>query len=264
MQSNEGEVPVAPHQAAPRWLQSPRENPPALASVSRKGKIRFANDLRGAAFGFPRVLAGDVILSSRPPAVSSGNMASRDNPRGDRNQEQSPSRDPRVAEFVTLLAVWQRRIFLYALSLLHDATNAEEVLQETNLTLWQKIDQYQPGTNFGHWAYRVAYYEVLKFRDKSARDRLLFSNECIELLAVEAVNSLEQADARRDAMVNCLGRMQPKHRELLVSRYQPGATTRSVAEALGRSVEGARQSLRKLRSKLLACIQRTLAAEERP
>lgn len=192
-------------------------------------------------------------------------MPSRDHPPSDAGLATGTSRDPQVAEFVKLMAIWQRRIFLYVLSLLHNPTNAEEVLQETNLALWQKYDQFQPGTSFGRWAYRVAYYEVLKFREKSARDKQhLFSNQCIELLAVEAERSLDEADARRDALANCLGKMQPQHRDLLVGRYQPGATTRTLAEALGRSVEGVRQSLRLLRSKLLACIQRTLAAEERP
>jgi RNA polymerase sigma-70 factor (ECF subfamily) len=192
-------------------------------------------------------------------------MGSRDIPPDDRTKAGFATRDPQVDEFVSLMAVWQRRIFLYVLSLLQNATNAEEVLQETNLALWQKYDQYQPGTSFGSWAYRVAYYEVLKFREKSGRNKQqLLSNECLELLAVEAERVLDEADARREALDNCLKKMQPKHRELLVQRYQPGATTRSVAEALGRSVDGMRQSLRQLRSKLLACIQRTLAAEERP
>jgi RNA polymerase sigma-70 factor (ECF subfamily) len=171
---------------------------------------------------------------------------------------------PRAERFVRLLATCQRRVFLYALGLVHNAADAEEILQETNLVLWRKFDQYQPGTDFARWACRIAHFEVLKFRERRAREQRLFSSEFIEALAVESEESLDELGARREALGRCLSKLRNSDRQLVLRRYREHATTRSVAKALGRSVQGTRKSLHRIRMALLACIERTLAAEEHP
>ncbi len=172
--------------------------------------------------------------------------------------------NPEVERFTQLLATCQRRVFLYALGLVHNAQDAEEVLQEANLVLWQKFRQYQPGTDFCRWAYRIAYYEVLKLRERKSREERFFSQEFIEALAAESERAMDELDARRDALNECLGKLSSNDRQLVRQRYQLGATTRSVAEALGRSVQGTRKALHRIRARLLSCIQRTLAAREHP
>ncbi|MFN7134755.1 MAG: guanylate kinase, partial [Myxococcales bacterium] len=52
-------------------------------------------------------------------------------------------------------------------------TDSEEVIQETNLVLWREFDRFQEGTNFAAWACRVALNQVLAWRKKRQRDRLL-------------------------------------------------------------------------------------------
>lgn len=169
---------------------------------------------------------------------------------------------PKVERFAQLLATCQRRVFLYALGLVHNSADAEEILQETNLVLWRKFDQYEPGTEFARWACRIAYYEVLKFREKRARGERIFTSDFIETLATESERSMDLLDARRDALVRCLEKLRKSDRQLILRRYQERATTRTVAEALGRSVQGTRRALHRIRMALLACVERTLAAEE--
>ena len=168
-----------------------------------------------------------------------------------------------MERFAQLLARCQRRVFLYALGLVHHAADAEEILQETNLVLWRKFDQYQAGTDFGRWACRIAHYEVLKFREKAARRARLFSGPFIDSLAAEAEKSMDLLDARRKALTCCLGKLTRRDRQLVTLRYQQGATTRNVAEALERSVQGTRKALHRIRAALLTCIERTLAVEQR-
>jgi RNA polymerase sigma-70 factor (ECF subfamily) len=180
------------------------------------------------------------------------------------DEPRDPTGGPKVERFAQLLAKCQRRVFLYALGLVHNAADAEEILQQTNLVLWRKFDQYEPGTEFARWACRIAYYEVLKFRERRARGARLFSSEFVETLAVESESSMDLWDARREALVRCLKKLTESDRQLVLRRYQENATTRTVAEALGRSIQGARKSLHRIRMALLACIERTLAAEEHP
>lgn len=174
-----------------------------------------------------------------------------------------PGVDPaKVERFAQLLAKCQRRVFLYALALVHRAADAEEILQETNLVLWRKFDEYQPGTSFERWACRIAYLEVMKFRQRQSRTERLFSDAFIEALAAEVDPGDPALDARRSALAECLKKLRERDRALVLARYRAGATTRSVAEVLGRSIQGTRRSLHRIRMTLLACIERTLAAQE--
>lgn len=160
--------------------------------------------------------------------------------------------------FAELLASCQRPVFLYAMSLLHNAADAEEALQETQVVLWQKFDRYQPGTDFVRFACGVARNEAMKIRAKRPREKLLLNDGFLEMLAAE---SQKAPEARHQALQHCLGKLGHTDRDLVLRRYHRGATTRSVAEALGRSVQGTRKALHRIREALSACVRRTLSRE---
>jgi len=196
-------------------------------------------------------------------------------PNGDSHPEQTDSGErggterPRAAasvdaaDFASLLATAERPVFLYAMSLLRRLDDAEEVLQRTRVVLWQKFSQFERGTDFTRWAYEVARLEAKKIRGKRQREEP-FSAEFLEMLACEGKRSQDILEARRQALKACLGKLRAKDRDLVLLRYQRGATAESVAKALDRSPEGTRSSLRRLRQSLADCVRRTLAKEEHP
>ena len=51
------------------------------------------------------------------------------------------------AEFIKEFTRHQRPVFLFILSQISNPTEAEEILQETNLVIWNKFEQFEPGTN---------------------------------------------------------------------------------------------------------------------
>ena len=172
------------------------------------------------------------------------------------------NREREVERFARLLARCQRRIFVYAMSLLHDPNDAEDVLQETNLVLWKKFNEYERGTDFARWACRVAYFEVLKVYRKKGQSERLFSDKFIETLAAGCERTMCHWDDRKEALRDCVGKLPVHDRDLVRSRYEPGATTRSVAETAQRSVQGTRKSLLRIRNALLECIRRTLVSRD--
>lgn len=54
-------------------------------------------------------------------------------------------RDERI---VQLIGGCQRSLFVYLTGLLCSRDLADDVLQETNLVIWRKREQYRMGTNF--------------------------------------------------------------------------------------------------------------------
>lgn len=167
-------------------------------------------------------------------------------------------------EFVQEFTRSQRRLYLYILSQVGRPSDAEEILQETNLIVWRKAGQFELGTNFFAWSSRIAMYEVLKFRERRGREKLRFSPEFVETIAAEAAEAGDYWENRRAALAVCLGKLRPKDRELIEQRYAEGENGIRVAEQMGRPINSVYQSLGRIRRALIECVNRQLAAMSNP
>jgi RNA polymerase sigma-70 factor, ECF subfamily len=157
----------------------------------------------------------------------------------------------------------QRRVYLYIRALVANAADVDEIWAETNLVLWQRFDDFQPGTNFLAWAQRIAYNKILNYRTRQ-RQPLQFSDEFLERLSITAGRVSERDRVYLDAMNLCVEKLPPSERELIQLRYGTGATCQNVAETIGRSVQSVYKSLTRIRAQLLGCVRREMAKEDRP
>lgn len=159
----------------------------------------------------------------------------------------------------------ERRLRAYILTLLPNRADADDVLQETSMTMWDKFDSAAPPAEFLAWARRVAYHKVLDFYKKSHRTQARLSQIFLTRLAETAAGQADalQLDDRREALAGCIEKLPPQDRELLTRRFADGATTQSASEQLGRSVDAVYKALAKLRENLFRCVETTLAREGR-
>ena len=130
----------------------------------------------------------------------------------------------------------ERRVFTYILTLLPNVADAQDVLQETSIVLWRKFAEYRPGSDFTAWAFRVAQNMVRNYRAKQRRCRVKFDERLLAAVAGDVESMREELDFARSATVDCVDELPPADRDLLRRRYETGATIKSVAEAVGRSV----------------------------
>lgn len=154
----------------------------------------------------------------------------------------------------------QRRIFAFILTLVPNRTDAEEILQETNLIIWRKRDQFESGTNFLHWANRVAYLEAIAYSRRQRRHWLWFDSELSESLAELASEMSESLDVRIDLLQGCMKMLPEKDRRLIEERYLNDSPVKSVAEVLGRSIDAIYKALARIRITLHSCIEKKLKA----
>jgi RNA polymerase sigma-70 factor, ECF subfamily len=162
--------------------------------------------------------------------------------------------------FVQLFSRNQRRIYLHILKQVGSPNDAEEILQETNVVIWNKFHRFELGTNFVAWSFQIANFEVLKYRDKKRSNRLVFSGELLEVIAQESEEQEDDLDLRRAALQECLRSLRAADRELIQQRYQPGNTGEGVARQLDRPINSVYQSIGRIRKTLFECINRRLAA----
>lgn len=170
----------------------------------------------------------------------------------------------REEEFLRLFACAQRRIHAYILALVFDVNTAADLLQEVNIVLWRKFDQYESGTNFFAWAREIARLSVLRYRQASAGRIATLDPELLEQLADRFADAtpLGVDDQRREALESCLKKLKDADRDLILARYLPGATVIKIAERNQRTVNSVSQSLRRIRRLLAECVARSIRAEE--
>ena len=159
----------------------------------------------------------------------------------------------------------ERRIFAYILTLLPHRADAEDLLQQVSLIMWEKFDAQAPPEDFAAWGCRIAYFKIRDYRRTLRRSRVIFSDTMLDRVAQSlADRALElRLDERHEAMVRCLEKLHRRDRVLLSERFKEGATARSAAECVGMSVDAFYKALARLRRLLDDCVTRTLASEGR-
>ncbi|TWU03140.1 sigma-70 family RNA polymerase sigma factor [Neorhodopirellula pilleata] len=172
-----------------------------------------------------------------------------------------PSKSERLVE---LLSQHHDSLYRYIFSLVGNAHDARDVLQETSFALYEKWDQFDSSRPFLPWAYKFAYIHVLKWRAARAKHCPTLDADVIELLAVERQQEESQLAARLDVLENCLSQLPDKDRELVQDRYFRGITPDELVDHRRTSRRTLFRELQRVRHLLMACIERKLQQDPEP
>jgi RNA polymerase sigma-70 factor (ECF subfamily) len=166
---------------------------------------------------------------------------------------------------VQLITGCQQRLNAYILTMLPRSSAADDILQETNLVMWQKIDTYQPGTNFNAWAYKIAYFQTLAYMKKMKRQSWLqFDTELLDLLAAEAEVECDGYDDESIVLRQCIEKLSDSDKQFVKKRYYDEMPLKQIAENVGRSVGALKQVMFRIRGTLKVCIQTNIGLEGAP
>jgi len=173
-----------------------------------------------------------------------------------------PAKKLRPAEqttrFMELFLKHQRRIYGFILTLVPDRADADDLLQETCAFLWERFEEFEPGTNFGAWALSVARLKVLKSIEQKRYRPTPLADDLMTRIADEATRYADDADDRLDALRQCLDKLPPNDRELIRLRYNDEWRVEDVAVSIGRSASAVYKSLHRIHNLLLLCIEQAM------
>ena len=164
------------------------------------------------------------------------------------------------SEFVLELTQAQPLLFGFLFKRLANSEQAKEVLQQTNLVLCRKADDFELGTNFKAWAMTVAHYQALSYRRTQARDRLVFTDEVAFLMDEEGDQIF--LTERLVHLRHCYQSLSEDNRNLLSRRYDQSDSIQHIATELSRTVGAVKVKLHRLRRKLMHCIENRLQKEK--
>lgn len=174
-------------------------------------------------------------------------------------QEPSQVRKPEdEGAFAWELTRAQGDLFVYLSALTGSAEAARDVLQDTNLTLCREAGRYDLSRPFLPWARSVAYYQVLNWRKRQLRERLVFDDALLEDVAAALEREPSVPHAQLDALEGCLKKLPERMRALFESRYTEGLSVNELAASSGRAPNAVAASLYRIRQVLSACVEETL------
>jgi RNA polymerase sigma-70 factor (ECF subfamily) len=165
-----------------------------------------------------------------------------------------------TAAYRLVVRAYQHEIWRVAAYALGTRLETEDLAQQAFVVAYQRIDRFERGRDFGAWLRGIARNLVRDQVRKKAREDQRMRRY---LAYLEASVPKDDADAReaemRRALAACREELPDAAREALALRYDEGHDFSRVAEAIGRTVAGARQLLQRTRLQLRQCIEGRLA-----
>jgi len=155
----------------------------------------------------------------------------------------------------------QQGLFAFILTMVHNVSDADDVLQETNMVLWRKREEFIDGSNFWPWACRFARFQVLAFKKKHRHDQLQFDGDLVAQLAAESGELVATIEVRQQALEKCLEGLGDYKRKLIRLRYGSDQSATEVSGKMGLTRGAMYDALYRIRLSLARCVEHTLSAE---
>lgn len=162
--------------------------------------------------------------------------------------------------FATLVKQYERNIYRLALNFVRDPSEAEDVLQETFLRAYLKLEQFNGDSRFYTWLVRIAVNIALMELRGRRPQKFVSLDDPMETNENEIPREVENwtesperiyvNEELRQILQNGLSALQPSFRAVVHLRDIEGYTTEEAAALLNLSVAATKSRLMRARLKL--------------
>lgn len=157
-----------------------------------------------------------------------------------------------------MLASVYAEAYAAALVIVGNRTDADDVIQEVCVVLWQKFDEFEPGTNFRKWACSIAFHVAKNFVRKQRRRAFGLSDYALSRIEQVRSGAAELFELREDLLRDCVAKLSEQDRKFLDECYSSSRSIAAIARSQRTRVDTVYTRLKRLRRKLTDCIHRTL------
>jgi len=169
--------------------------------------------------------------------------------------------------FEWIVRKYQKRIYFAVLKMVMNHDDANDVLQDTFIKAYTKLDTYDTDYPFYPWLYRIAINTALNHQKKKTRDRLLSlevsDDNHHEVLTKPPDQMTEmEGDELAVKLKEALGKLPPEQRLVFSLRVQEGFSYQEISDYLEISMGTVMSRLSRAREKLRALLQNYLETKD--
>jgi RNA polymerase sigma-70 factor (ECF subfamily) len=146
----------------------------------------------------------------------------------------------------------------FAWSLSHNASDADDLVQEALIKAWSHRDKFEPGTNLRAWLFTIlrnTYYTAVVRRRREVRD------ETGKYAATLSSAASQEWGMAVHAMQEALMQLPTEHREALILIGAAGLTYEEAAEICGCALGTIKSRVNRARARLLKIMDADQASD---
>jgi len=157
--------------------------------------------------------------------------------------------------FLSLFLRSEREVFRYVAALVPNVTDAEDIVQQTAISLWEKFAAYDPRQPFTPWACRFALNKTRQWIERRQRWQALLDHGLGEELEQRRQEMLPDFEMRLKHLEGCLGKLPEEQRSLVEGYYYERTSVEKLAQRFGRSEAATYKMLQRIRHALQVCVE---------
>ncbi len=174
------------------------------------------------------------------------------------NENPPASKSASQQDFLRVFLANEREILRYVVALVPNLADAQEIVQQTAVVLWEKFDQYDAERPFAPWACRFALNVTRQWMARQQRWKALLDSGLAEELASRREQLRPEFDARLVHLDRCLQKLPEEQRSLVDGYYFRQLDVATVSDQAERTVDAVYKALQRIRRQLRECIERSL------
>ncbi len=142
--------------------------------------------------------------------------------------------------FAELVGLFQKKIFSFAYQFFHNREDALEIVQETFMRVYEKIETYRPEHSLQSWIYRLAHNLCVDYYRKFEKKRKLVDS--LENVPGRQLTSGDDSEAAwksqrtAEAIERAVETLSMKQKEVFILKYRQGLKLQQVADAMAISI----------------------------
>jgi RNA polymerase sigma-70 factor, ECF subfamily len=171
------------------------------------------------------------------------------------SKRQSNDRATAQQRFLSLFLRSEREIFRYVAALVPNVADAEDIVQQTAIALWEKFDAYDSSQPFTPWACRFALNKTKQWIERRQRWQALLEGGLAEELVQRREELRPELETRLKHLEGCLSKLPDEQRSIVEGYYYRRDGIEKLAEKSDRTVAATYKMLQRIREALQTCIE---------
>lgn len=160
--------------------------------------------------------------------------------------------------FLNALAENQEKLFRICSIYSKDHEDAEDLFQEVLVHVWRSMVAFKGNSSFSTWMFRIALNVCLRFKSKYTKNQQKFIR--LDSMTIANFSSEESSGADHEKLISlrkCVKRLNDGDKAI-VALYLEGLAYREISTILGLSENNIAVKVKRIKSKLLNCINEIL------
>jgi RNA polymerase sigma-70 factor (ECF subfamily) len=174
-------------------------------------------------------------------------------------QDNQAGQKTKYEAFLRLFRANEDRLFGFTLKMLPNFAVAEDIMQETMMTMWRKFDEFQEGTSFSAWGIKIARYKIMEFHQQNKKAGIVYLSDEILRQMSDDDRPGKLENSYFEALHHCVEKLKDQNHRIIKLRYSRQLSVKQIAGELSVSVNVIYKSMAKIHCMLQQCIEKVLS-----